>query len=259
MYIYDNTLAGVTMTGAQMRTYLEYSARYYCQVEEGGQFDPETDTNCIYEGMTRGIPDYNLDVLTGVHYEVNVAQPVGSRIENLRFPDGTPVADDDEFVLAVNNYRQNGGGGYPVQDLEEIWNDLLEIRQLLIEHAQEDGVIDPADFFEENWRLVTSSTPPTSEPTGTPTGTPTDTPTGTPTETPTSTPTHTPTGTPTASPTGTHSPTGTTGGPSPAPGKPGDGLARTGAEVGGLALAALVLLGLGAAAVASTRRRRAEH
>ena len=27
------------------------------------------------------------------------------RIENLTWPDGTPVADDDEFDIAVNNYR----------------------------------------------------------------------------------------------------------------------------------------------------------
>ena len=39
--------------------------------------------------------------------EINIANEAGNRIENLTWPDGTPVADDDSFTIAVNNYRAN--------------------------------------------------------------------------------------------------------------------------------------------------------
>ncbi len=167
LYIYDNTLGAVKITGKQLKEYLEYSARYFCQTQPGEKFDPEKHTNCKYPGATRGIPDYNFDAVTGVNYQINVSKPVGERIENLTMPDGSAIADDAEFILAVNNYRQNGGGGYPiVKDAPEVWNDLLEIRQLIIEYATAKGVIDPADFYVHNWDLVTESQPaPTPTPT----------------------------------------------------------------------------------------------
>ncbi|NQX14055.1 5'-nucleotidase C-terminal domain-containing protein [Microbacteriaceae bacterium VKM Ac-2855] len=158
LYIYENTLTGVQLTGSELRQYLEYSARYFVQVPEGGVFDPATGTNAIEGG--RPIPDYNYDALSGVDYAINVAQPVGSRIQGLSHPDGTPVADDDVFVLAVNNYRQSGGGGYPaVAAAPVVYNELQEIRQLLIDWASARGTIDKADFYDQNWTLTTVTAP----------------------------------------------------------------------------------------------------
>ncbi|GMA31533.1 bifunctional metallophosphatase/5'-nucleotidase [Litorihabitans aurantiacus] len=161
LYIYENTLRAVELTGAQVRDYLEYSARYFVQTERGATFDPETGTNAMYPGDTRGIPDYNYDVLSGLDYTIDVSEPVGQRIKGLTFPDGSPLADDAVVVMAVNNYRASGGGGFPhVADAPVVYDDLLEIRQLLIDRAQERGVIDPADFFMPNWELTTAWTAP---------------------------------------------------------------------------------------------------
>ncbi|MFT3943587.1 MAG: 5'-nucleotidase C-terminal domain-containing protein [Ancrocorticia sp.] len=160
LYIYDNTLAAQRITGAQLKAYLEYSARYFVQVTEETPWDPETSTGALYEGATRGIPDYNYDAMTGpIAYELDIRNDLGDRVQNLRHADGTPVADDDVFVLAVNNYRQNGGGGYPVEDFETIWDEQLEIRQLIIEYAQSAKVIDQANFHEANWKLITEDAP----------------------------------------------------------------------------------------------------
>ncbi|HLT85250.1 MAG TPA: 5'-nucleotidase C-terminal domain-containing protein [Phototrophicaceae bacterium] len=235
LYIYENTLRAVELTGAQLRDYLEYSARYFNQVEEGAEFDPETGTNAVYPDRPDGVPDYNYDVISGLEYYIDISQPVGERIAGLSHPDGTPVADDDVFVMAVNNYRQSGGGAFPhVADAPVVYDELLEIRQLLIDWAQDRGVIDPAEFFVENWWLVTEPLPdevPTEEPTEEPT-----------TEEPT-----------TAEPT-SPAPEPTTTTP-PAAGAPGGGrLPSTGAPVTALAgLAVLALLG-GAAALAQRRR-----
>jgi 2',3'-cyclic-nucleotide 2'-phosphodiesterase/3'-nucleotidase len=40
-----------------------------------------------------------------------------------------------------------------------VYNEQQEIRQLLIEWAQEHEVIDPADFFVPNWQLSANGRP----------------------------------------------------------------------------------------------------
>ncbi len=151
LYIYDNTLEARLLTGQQVKDYLEYSAKYFEQVPEGGTFDPATMTNAP-AGAT---PDYNYDIMSGVEYDIDISQPVGSRIENLTMPGGTEVGMTDTFVVAVNNYRASGGGNFPaIATAPVVYNELQEIRQLLIDWALARGVIDPADFFVQNWQLT---------------------------------------------------------------------------------------------------------
>lgn len=245
LYIYENTLRAVELTGAQVREYLEHSARYYVQTERGATFDPETGTNAVYGG-DRAIPDYAYDVLSGVTYTIDVSEPVGSRIKALAYPDGAPVGDADTLVMAVNNYRQTGGSGYPhVADAPVVYDGLLEIRQLLIDWAGERGVIDPADFFVPSWALTTAYEEPVATPEPTDPATP---PTTDPTTDPT---TAGPTADPTASTDVTASGSPTVGSAS------GRNLASTGTDV----TAALVALGLllaGGATVLLARRARAQ-
>ncbi len=171
LYIYENTLQAVELNGAQVRDYLEYSAKYFNQVEEGATFDPETGTNAEYEGARPGpTPDYNYDIIAGLDYYIDISQPVGERITGLTYSDGKPVGDDDSFVMALNNYRASGGGDYPhVADATVVYNEQREIRQLLIEWASDKGVIDPDDFFVKNWELITAPLPAEATPTPTPT------------------------------------------------------------------------------------------
>ncbi|GIG29709.1 5'-nucleotidase C-terminal domain-containing protein [Cellulomonas marina] len=252
LYIYENTLRGVELTGAQVLDYLEYSARYFVQTAPGAAFDPATGTNAAYPDRPQGVPDYNYDVLSGLDYTIDVSQPVGARIGDLTYPDGRPVGDADRFVLAVNNYRQSGGGAFPhVADAPVVYDELLEIRQLLIEEAQRTGTIDPATFADASWTLTTGSVAPDPTPDPTPVPDPTPTvapdPTASPTPTPTAVPTTGPTAGPTASPT-----------PAVAAARPGrGGLASTGAEAGVLALVAGTGLVSGAVLLLVRRRHRA--
>ena len=157
LYIYDNTLEAVVMTGAQVKDYLEFSAKYFGQVSAGGSFDPETMTQVQYNGQT--VWDYNYDVLSGVDYTIDLAQPVGQRITSLTI-DGAPVDPAQQFVVAVNNYRRSGGGNFPhISTAPVVYQQQQEIRQLLIDWAQTNQVIDPADFFEQNWQLVVAGQP----------------------------------------------------------------------------------------------------
>lgn len=153
LYIYDNTLYGKKLTGAQLKDYLEFAAKYYHQVPSGTAVDTATLTNA------NSFWDYMYDTAAGVSYDIDIAAAEGSRIKNLTYG-GTAVADDQVFVVAVNNYRANGGSGYPhIADADIAYSSTNEIRQLMIDYVTAKGALDPADFAVTNWRLTQGGTP----------------------------------------------------------------------------------------------------
>ncbi|HEY6738946.1 MAG TPA: 5'-nucleotidase C-terminal domain-containing protein [Actinopolymorphaceae bacterium] len=163
LYSYDNTLLGVRLVGRQIRTYLEKSAEYYRQVSGPGPHHPDDITNAVTPTAPRGIPDYNYDVIAGLDapltYDIDIARPVGQRIVDLAYG-GEAVTDDQEFVVAVNNYRQSGGGNFPfVAEAEVVYDQQAEVRQLLIDWVSAAGVLDPADYARVDWRLVADGRP----------------------------------------------------------------------------------------------------
>ncbi|MGW3143980.1 MULTISPECIES: bifunctional metallophosphatase/5'-nucleotidase [Streptomyces] len=153
LYIYDNTLYGKKLTGAQLKDYLEYAAKYYHQVPSGTAVNTATLTNA------NNFWDYMYDTAAGVSYEIDIAQAEGSRIKNLTY-NGTAVADDQVFVVAVNNYRANGGSGYPhIASAGIAYSSTNEIRQLMIDYVVAKGTLDPAGFAVTNWKLTQAGTP----------------------------------------------------------------------------------------------------
>ncbi|MFD9393818.1 bifunctional metallophosphatase/5'-nucleotidase [Streptomyces sp. NPDC060000] len=153
LYIYDNTLYGKKLTGAQLRDYLEFAAKYYHQVPAGTAVDTATLTNA------NSFWDYMYDTAAGVSYDIDIAQADGSRIKNLTY-NGTAVADDQVFVVAVNNYRANGGSGYPhIAAADIAYSSTNEIRQLMIDYVTSKGALNPAGFAVTNWKLTQSGTP----------------------------------------------------------------------------------------------------
>ncbi|MEU0741739.1 5'-nucleotidase C-terminal domain-containing protein [Streptomyces sp. NPDC006134] len=153
LYVYDNTLVAKVMTGAQVRAYLEYSAEYFVQTPAGVPVDVAKLTNA------NGCPDYNYDYVSGLRYDIDIARPAGSRIRGLTFG-GVPLDDGQRFVLAVNNYRANGGGAFPhVASAQEVWSESTEIRTRIAEWVTARGVLDPADFASVGWRLTREGVP----------------------------------------------------------------------------------------------------
>ncbi|MEU1849026.1 5'-nucleotidase C-terminal domain-containing protein [Streptomyces sp. NPDC019990] len=153
LYVFENTLEARLMTGAQMKAYLEYSAKYFVQTAPGAAVDPAKLTNA------NGTPDYNYDVVSGLSYEIDIAKPAGSRVTNVRF-EGQPLADDARFVFAVNNYRANGGGNFPhVAGTQLLWSNSDEIRNTMIAWVKAKGSIDPAEFAAVDWKLTRDGTP----------------------------------------------------------------------------------------------------
>ncbi|MBB2986933.1 bifunctional metallophosphatase/5'-nucleotidase [Terracoccus luteus] len=158
LYIYDNTLIGITLTGAQVKDYLEQSATYFKQVSGTGPFTPDQLTNAVTPTAPGGTPDYNYDIMAGLDadltYAIDVAKAPGSRITDLAYA-GEPIDPAAQFVIAINNYRQSGGGNFPhVKTAPVVYNRQIEIRQLLIDWVTANGTIDPASFSSLDWKLV---------------------------------------------------------------------------------------------------------
>ncbi|MEU6764416.1 5'-nucleotidase C-terminal domain-containing protein [Streptomyces sp. NPDC046853] len=153
LYPFENTLEARLITGAQLKEYLEFSARYYVRTAAGAPVDPAKLTNAD------NIPDYNYDALYGVTYEIDIAKPAGSRIAKLSF-DGKDIDPKAEFVLAVNNYRASGGGNFPhVAAAKQLWANSDEIRNTIIQWVQAKGTVDPAQFASVDWKLTRDGTP----------------------------------------------------------------------------------------------------
>ncbi|ASQ94008.1 5'-nucleotidase C-terminal domain-containing protein [Streptomyces sp. 11-1-2] len=148
LYPFENTLEARVLTGAQVKEYLEFSARYYVRTAPGGDVDPSKLTNAD------NTPDYNYDAVGGLTYEIDIAKAPGSRIADLSF-DGKPIDEKAQFVLAVNNYRASGGGNFPhVASAKQVWANSEEIRNTIIAWVQAEKTIDVSRFASVDWKLT---------------------------------------------------------------------------------------------------------
>ena len=154
IYRFTNTLYMLHMTGAQLKKYMEWSVSYF------NTFKPGDRTISIN-------PDFrhsNYIMFAGVNYEVNIAKAPGSRIENLTWPDGTPVKDEDEFDIAVSDYQANSILLDPGQIFEksklpallemDVRGDIGGVRELICDYIinVKNGVITPE--CDENWKIT---------------------------------------------------------------------------------------------------------
>lgn len=142
IYKFDNTLYRVSVTGAELKAYMEWSAECYNQWQEGDinlSFDPE-------------YPDYLYDMFAGVDYEIDLSQPKGQRIQNVMFH-GAPLQDDQELTLAVNNYRYSSA--LKAQNIisgTKEWESSNSIRDMIVTYFAEHSPVAPE--VDHNWKIV---------------------------------------------------------------------------------------------------------
>ena len=103
-FIYPNTLTVLELSGKDIREALEQTARYF-ELNISG----EVVVNPAY--MQPKPQHYNYDMWAGIEYELNISQPVGSRVVKLE-RDGKPLEMDGTYSVVMNSYRAAGGGDY---------------------------------------------------------------------------------------------------------------------------------------------------
>ncbi|WP_423192910.1 bifunctional 2',3'-cyclic-nucleotide 2'-phosphodiesterase/3'-nucleotidase [Cupriavidus sp. H18C2] len=108
LYLYPNTVYAVKVNGAEVKAWLETAAKRFNQI------NPALTTE---QQLISTFPGYNFDMFTDadMQYEIDVTQPVGSRIKNLTYK-GAAVTAAMDFIVATNNYRASGGGNFPGLD-----------------------------------------------------------------------------------------------------------------------------------------------
>ena len=94
LYRYENWFYQITMTGKEVKTWLEFAA-----------------TNVRSNGTATNLTHYDVIYGDGFYYEINAKAPEGKRVTKMTY-NGVDVADDQVFTVVLNNYRYNGGGNY---------------------------------------------------------------------------------------------------------------------------------------------------
>ncbi len=142
IYKYPNTLVAVEVTGAELKAYMEWSARYFNTYKPGDvtvSFDPD-------------IRSYYYDMFAGLDYKIDISRPAGERIVDVIFK-GRPLQDDDVLSLVVNDFRYNGLKNLGIISNEpHVETDPVSVRTMIAEYIREKGTIRPE--VDNNWSIT---------------------------------------------------------------------------------------------------------
>ncbi|WP_052941349.1 bifunctional 2',3'-cyclic-nucleotide 2'-phosphodiesterase/3'-nucleotidase [Chromobacterium subtsugae] len=147
LYLYPNTVQAVKVSGADVKNWLERAAQMFNSV------DPTS--SAPQELINSAFQVFNFDVMYGVQYQIDVSQPVGSRIVNLTY-DGQPIDPSQQFIVATNNYRASGGGNFPgIDGTKTIIQAPDANRDVLIAYIKANGDLGRAQYGSSRpWSFV---------------------------------------------------------------------------------------------------------
>ena len=160
LYRYENWFYQITMSGKEVRTWLECSASKV-KVNSDGSY-----------GISGGLTYYDVISGDGFSYVIDASKPSGNRITSMTY-NGKEVKDNDSFTVVINNYRYNGGGNYiaylnehgcnfvPNDESRIIYStqfdmiqgeDKGQARTLLMDYIQKEKVIKPT--VTSTWKVI---------------------------------------------------------------------------------------------------------
>ncbi|MCI9606895.1 MAG: bifunctional metallophosphatase/5'-nucleotidase [Muribaculaceae bacterium] len=163
LYKYENLLYTMSMSGKEIKDYLEESYSIWIQ-------NPSVDQKHLLLFSSKNpspadlsfkYPSYNFDSAAGIRYTVDVTKPKGERVSILSMADGTPFSSDKTYKVAVNSYRGNGGGdlmtkgaGIKHADLPSriISSTDLDLRYYMLKEIERLGTITPTTL--DSWKFV---------------------------------------------------------------------------------------------------------
>ncbi|OLS39226.1 bifunctional metallophosphatase/5'-nucleotidase [Bacillus sp. MRMR6] len=148
------------ITGKDLKDYMEWSAGYFNQSRPG-------DVTISFDKTRRASKYSTNDFFGGITYEIDLTEPYGSRIKNIRKLDGTPIKPEDALTIGMNAYRMDflvsNQGPMAGRTFEKVWSTQDEdsfgdtegtIRRLAVRYLQEvkNGVYTAVQ--PNNWKIV---------------------------------------------------------------------------------------------------------
>lgn len=146
------------LNGKALKQYMEWSAGYFNQLKPG-------DVTYSFNPTRRASKYSTNDFFDGVTYSIDLRQPAGSRITDLRLADGTPVTDEMPIRLGMNSYRmghltQKGGAlegqSFPVlsDSKAQYGEEEGTIRNLTLRYLTEVKKGQYQGLPQQRWKLV---------------------------------------------------------------------------------------------------------
>ena len=111
---FPNHLQAVVMSADSLHDWLEQASGVFETLQPGLRDQPL---------IAPDVPSYNFDTIFGLSYQIDLSRPPRvsarggrratglPRVCNMRWQ-GQPILRDQKFVVATNNYRAQGGGGF---------------------------------------------------------------------------------------------------------------------------------------------------
>lgn len=125
LYVYENFLYTMTMTGQQVKDFLEFSYAGWMDTMKSDadhiiSFKKDAAGALVIDDKTK-LPVmttryYQFDSAAGIRYTVDVTKPAGQRVTiQSMASSATPFSLSKTYSVAINSYRAQGGGGHLVQ------------------------------------------------------------------------------------------------------------------------------------------------
>lgn len=170
LYHYENYLYTMSLTGEEIKDYLEYSfGNWFNEMTDSSdhllRFKMNGDGEIEYSTRT-GHPKleeiyYNYSSAAGINYTVDVSKPSGDRVNITSLSNGTIFELDETYTVAINSYRGSGGGGLLTRGADIPQDELSEriisttdhdMKFVLMEWIKDKKIIHPHIFG--NWKVI---------------------------------------------------------------------------------------------------------
>jgi 2',3'-cyclic-nucleotide 2'-phosphodiesterase / 3'-nucleotidase len=168
LYRFENMLYTLTISGEEVKKYLEYSYSAWFNTMNGPgdvllKFRTGKDGKTLITDGRAWLKNqlYNFDSAAGINYTVDVSKPEGKRIFISGFTDGRPFEKNKMYKVAVNSFRGNGGGGHFIEGAgikkDELRSRLVsstnrDLRYYILKSIETKKTVNPERF--NNWKII---------------------------------------------------------------------------------------------------------
>lgn len=151
-YPYENQLYVISMTGKEIKDYLEYSYDGWISTDSPDhllKIQKRDDLRYSQKGWSFVNRSYNFDSAAGIFYTVDTKKNRGERINIISMANGAPFSMDKSYDVAITSYRASGGGELlqkgagiaPDKIAERIKERYSEYRDLIYKYILKSGPI----------------------------------------------------------------------------------------------------------------------